>query len=113
MSSQYGEAGPSLQQQQQYQRNNISSGDSVQSHSSSHASPLPPTSKGISRPPGLGGTAPSIGKPGHSKNSSASTAQSLTLTPVSSVDGSAEPYNMASFGSFDTYDEDNDGLLGL
>lgn len=111
MASQYGEAGPGSQQ---HQRNNISCGDSDQSHGSSHASPLPPTSKGVSRPPGLGGPAPSpIGKPGHSKNSSASTAPSLALTPASSLDGSAEPYNMASFGSFDTYDGDNDGLLGL
>jgi hypothetical protein len=113
MPSQYGDVGPGSQQQQQHQRNNISSGDSVQSHGSSHASPLPPTSKGISRPPGLGGSGPSLGKPGHSKNSSACTAQSLTLTPVSSLDGSAEPYNIASFGSFDTFDGDNDGLLGL
>jgi hypothetical protein len=116
MSSQLGEAGLGSQQQQ-HQRNNVSSGDSVQSHGSSHASPLPPTSKGISRPPGLGGPAPPapspIGKPGHSKTFSASTAQSLTLTPVSSLDGSAEPYNMAGFGSFDTDDGDNDGLLGL
>ena len=53
--------------------------------------------KSIARPPGLGAPAPSsslIGKPGHSKNSSASTAPSLTLTPSSSIDGSAEHYNV-------------------
>ena len=50
------------------------------------------SSKSITRPPGLGGSS-LIGKPGHSKNSSASTAQSLTLTPASSIDGSAELYH--------------------
>jgi hypothetical protein len=54
-------------------------------------------SRGIARPPGLGGPGPSpIGKPGHSKNSSASTAQSLTLTPSSSIDGTFDMYRQSS-----------------
>src|SRR5210317_973845 len=61
----------------------IDSGDSVHSQrsNSSNASPLP--SKPIHRLHGV----PPIGRPGHTKSSSISTSQSLTLTPTSSMDG--------------------------
>jgi hypothetical protein len=80
----------------------VDSGDSVQSQRSSNASPLPngfssgqAPSKGISRPPGLGISIPSpLGKPGHFYNSSASTAQNLTLTPTSSSDGGSDLYSI-------------------
>lgn len=71
----------------------VDSSDSVHSMRSSNGSPIPSTGMhlkvGISRPPGLGGIAvPSpFGKPGHSYTSSTSTAQNLTLTPTSSLDG--------------------------
>lgn len=93
--------------------------------------------KTYGKPPGMGGTLPSpIGKPGHSKNSSASSPL-LTLTPNSSVDGptdwskhASSPFHegaphmpflnpeqkripMDSNG-IDVFDfEGNDGLLGL
>lgn len=126
----------------------IDSGDSVQSIRSSNASPVPSVGMhmkgGIMRPPGLGGMAvPSpIGKPGHSYASSASTAQNLTLTPTSSLDGGdiyarqsspffgdgpslssdysrrglddpEMPPGFTSIGSFDEEDGEHDGLLGL
>lgn len=126
----------------------IDSGDSVQSMRSSNASPVPSGGMhikgGIGRPPGLGGIAmPSpIGKPGHSYASSASTAQNLTLTPTSSLDGGdlytrqSSPFHgdgpslssdysrrvvddsemlpgFTNIGSFDEEDCEHDGLLGL
>jgi len=75
-----------------------SSGDSVRSNRSLTASPISTgPSKTLNRPPGLGVTVPStIGKPGHSYNSSASTShtQNLTLTPTSSLDGASDLYSM-------------------
>lgn len=52
-------------------------------------------SKGLSRPPGLGGhmVSPTVGGAGHSKNSSA-TSPMLTLTPNSSVDGNSDLYSL-------------------
>lgn len=110
----------------------INSGDSVHSIRSSNSSPGPGGLKGgMSRPPGLGGLSmPSpIGKPGHSYTSSTSTAQNLTLTPTSSLDGGELSYAKQSspfhvdgpsmtsdppgFGSFDGEEGDHDGLLGL
>jgi hypothetical protein len=109
----------------------INSGDSVHSFRSSESSPGQGGFKaGMSRPPGLGISMPSpIGKPGHSYGSSASTAQNLTLTPTSSLDGAEFSYARQSspfygdgpsltsdppgFGSFDDDDGDHDGLLGL
>ena len=109
----------------------INSGDSVQSFRSSASSPGPGGLKvGMNRPPGLGVSMPSpIGKPGHSHTSSVSTAQNLTLTPTSSLDGAELSYVRQSspfygdgrsltsdppgFGSFDDEDGDHDGLLGL
>jgi len=113
----------------------VDSGDSVHSLRSSNGSPVNSVGMqakgGISRPPGLGGVSmPSpIGKPGHSYTSSASTAQNLTLTPTSSLDGGELSYIRQSspfhgdgpsltsdppgFGSFDGEDGDHDGLLGL
>eukprot|EP00934_Nitzschia_sp_Nitz4_P000177 Nitzschia sp. Nitz4//scaffold46_size129759//35068//37423//NITZ4_003492-RA/size129759-augustus-gene-0.18-mRNA-1//-1//CDS//3329552568//177//frame0 len=119
-----------------------SSGDSVQSTDSGFGGV---SGKGsISRPPGLGISVPSpIGKLGHSYTSSASTAQNLTLTPTSSLDGgelygrqaspfqgdgpsmssdynnrygsdeSELPPGIADFGGFDGDDGEHDGLLGL
>lgn len=114
----------------------------------SGGAPMSPSServnaKGMSRPPGITGAAlPSpIGKPGHSKNTSA-TSPLLTLTPNSSVDGNSDWHSLGTrqsspfqgsdapslpflhaehrrgghgddFGSFDLNDGDNDGLLGL
>jgi len=109
----------------------INSGDSVHSFRSSTSSPGPGSLKGgVHRPPGLGVSMPSpIGKPGHSHGSSVSTAQNMTLTPTSSLDGAelsyvrqSSPYygdgpsltsDPPGFGSFDDDDGDHDGLLGL
>ena len=88
---------------QHSQRRNFDSGESVHSQRSSTASPLNNSissgqgsyKQGISRPPGMGLTVPSpIGKPGQTYSSSASTAQTMTLTPTSSLDGGSEPYGM-------------------
>jgi hypothetical protein len=51
--------------------------------------------KGLSRPPGLGGhvASPVVAGAGHSKNSSA-TSPMLTLTPNSSVDGNSDLYSL-------------------
>ena len=92
------------------------------------------------RPPGMGGHVPSpIGKPGHAKTSSNTTATTsplLTLTPNSSVDGNSDwrheeapsiPFlssehrrlsgdhggDTGSMGSYEHQEQDNDGLLGL
>ena len=67
----------------------VDSSDSVNSMMSSNASPdFSGFKAGIHRPPGLGYAVPSpIGKQGHSYTSSVSTAQNLTLTPTSSLDG--------------------------
>lgn len=123
----------------------VDSSDSVQSGRSSDFFPGPIAAGkgGISRPPGLGISVPSpIGKLGHSYTSSASsTAQNLTLTPTSSLDGgelygrqsspfqgdgpslssdysrradeSELPPGIANLGSFDGEDGEHDGLLGL
>ncbi|KAL3921331.1 MAG: hypothetical protein SGILL_002801 [Bacillariaceae sp.] len=116
-----------------------SSGDSVHSyHSAGTASSANKNS--LSRPPGLGGGPPPIGKPGHVKSASnaSTTAQTATLTPTSSLDGGAnnagDLYSVGlgvrhqvsspsssdhlpgigNLGSFDTADSgDHDGLLGL
>jgi hypothetical protein len=113
----------------------VDSGDSVHSMRSSTASPeINGLKGGINRPPGLGVAVPSpIGKPGHSYTSSVSTAQNLTLTPTSSLDGgeiyrgqsspfhgdgpslsSTEmPPGFSTMGSYDEEDGEHDGLLGL
>lgn len=119
------------------------SGDSVHSVRSSNASPIH-SKGGITRPPGLTGISlPSpVGKLGHSYTSSGSTAQNMTLTPTSSIDGgevyarqsspfhgdgpsmsseysrrgfdeSELPPGITNLGSFDAEDGEHDGLLGL
>eukprot|EP00980_Cylindrotheca_fusiformis_P028475 scaffold22603_cov116-Cylindrotheca_fusiformis.AAC.4 len=73
----------------------IDSGDSVHSQRSNNSTASPLPAKVASR--SFGNPLP-IGRPGHSKSSSVSTAQSVTLTPTSSLDGGPDFHDYSRRG---------------